>query len=187
MIEINDRKIKLGERNSLKRDLKIMNYLVKVLLLISLGACCNAFADKEFFDNKSIKCDVAYGAASVVGRNQSAWKAKEIKEAISYTFDNINYENHTARIIGDKVARDVEAFKSAIGITIIEKSKKSDEMLEMLSRNDYITIFVITPVNLEGKGFPVVESRVMYSPMPSLLAMDMTLGSQYFGYCKVLQ
>ena len=55
MIEINDRKIKLGERNSLKRDLKIMNYLVKVLLLISLGACCNAFADKEFFDNKSIK------------------------------------------------------------------------------------------------------------------------------------
>lgn len=152
------------------------------LVLFAIFFSISAYAGVDIFKSSSIKCVSNRGSATIASFSQPDWSTKEINEEASYVFDHISYKNNKARLIGNKGSNDVQIFKGNIGITIIDNS---DNIKNPLSAGKgFITLFVISPVDLDGKGYPLVESRVIYESVTPSFAVNATLGSQYFGYCK---
>jgi hypothetical protein len=82
------------------------------------------------------------------------------------SFDSINYERRTAKMIGNQLISDVQVLPTASGISFLELTPSGDVILT--------TVF---PANAGDKKFSAVMSRhisMMGDPVPS----------QWHGTCK---
>ena len=152
----------------------------KTIISLFIFLSLISHAENDLFSSKSIRCSFLKGTATVIRQGEKNWTSKEIKESYELVFDNIDLINNKAREIGNNVARTVEVNKSNLGFTFIDSSKNS----EIIIGDGYLTTVIVTSAYSQGNGFPVVLSRTIFSMSPSFGTFDISLGAQYFGFCK---
>jgi hypothetical protein len=178
-----DRCFDLG-KNEARRMKKNDLVMFKIWpFFLFFAAVLPVYADQDLDKAKTIRCSYPSGRVGIVSLTQDQWKTTEVKESYDVIFDNISYDEGAARFIVNEGSSDVRVIKSDVGVTFIQASTAN---VIIPGFSGYSTNIVITPTRLRN-GYPSVFSRVLYLPLGLGVGSNVegTLGSQYFGFCKV--
>lgn len=144
----------------------------KVILLLMVAASVIEISDasgQDLLQARSIRCEWERGTQAEWDNGKLSLKQGSFGKDATVTFDSINIQKRTARIVGNAGASDVVVIPTADGMTFLERTA--------LGSVNVTTVFA------EGVG----PSKQLVGVTSRHISLSGPFPSQWHGPCRILQ